>query len=187
LINHQDPAAAKPRRREPQLVSQNRKRRTARRPSRRHAGEANGACRNGTLLAFVAEVFPTEGASMTRRLLTALATLALTFPAAAVSAQNVRAYRVEAISGHSTSGFGINKDGDIAGCEFMPDGTLHAFRWTTAAGFEDLGANGSTWHARTLSTMRATSSASTRTERLPRPSVHRPQGCGDAEPASHLP
>jgi probable HAF family extracellular repeat protein len=82
---------------------------------------------------------------MIRRVLTALATLALSFPAADVSAQAVRAYRVEAISGHSTSGFGINKDGDIAGCEIMPDGTLHAFRWTRAAGFEDLGANGSTW------------------------------------------
>ena len=82
---------------------------------------------------------------MTRPVLTALTTLALTLPAAAVSAQAVRAYRVEAISGHSTSGFGINKDGDIAGCEFMPDGTLHAFRWTRAAGFENLGANDSTW------------------------------------------
>jgi hypothetical protein len=24
----------------------------------------------------------------------------------------------------------------------MPDGTLHAFRWTESGGFEDLGANG---------------------------------------------
>ena len=66
---------------------------------------------------------------MTRCVFTALATLAFTFQAAGPSAQAVRAYRVEPIGGNSPFGFAINKGGDIAGCEIMPDGTLHAFRW----------------------------------------------------------
>jgi probable HAF family extracellular repeat protein len=40
----------------------------------------------------------------------------------------------------------INANGDVAGYGDLPDGTYHAFRWTRAAGLEDLGANGE-WFA----------------------------------------
>jgi probable HAF family extracellular repeat protein len=81
---------------------------------------------------------------MIRRVLTAFATLALTFAAVDVSAQPVRAYRVQAIGGNFPMGMAINKDGDITGCDDVSGGaTFHAFRSTVSGGYEDLGTNGS--------------------------------------------
>jgi probable HAF family extracellular repeat protein len=57
---------------------------------------------------------------------------------------NPLAYRVVDIGtlgGDWMVGVAINNNGDIVGSASLPDGTLHAFRWTATGGVEDLGAN----------------------------------------------
>ena len=67
---------------------------------------------------------------------------------AAVGAQTPRAYLVEdvvTLTGSDAVAVAMNNNGDLAGTFRLPDGRDHAFRWTQAAGFEDLGANGGRW------------------------------------------
>jgi probable HAF family extracellular repeat protein len=61
------------------------------------------------------------------------------------AAQGRTMYRVEdlgSLGGADLVGLAINKNGDVAGYAFLPDGSFHAIRWTRAGGIEDLGANG---------------------------------------------
>jgi probable HAF family extracellular repeat protein len=62
-----------------------------------------------------------------------------------VLAQAAHAYRVDdlgSFGGGDLVGLAINNNGDVAGYGYLPNGAIHAFRWTQAGGLEDLGANG---------------------------------------------
>jgi len=60
------------------------------------------------------------------------------------SAQVPVTYRVQDLGtfGGDLVGLAVNRNGDVAGYAFMPDGICHAIRWTRAGGLEDLGTNG---------------------------------------------
>lgn len=65
---------------------------------------------------------------------------------ASVSAATVRVYQIEDLGFFPGNGYlvgyAINVHGDVAGSFLAADGMMHAFRWTAAAGLEDLGTNG---------------------------------------------
>jgi probable HAF family extracellular repeat protein len=60
------------------------------------------------------------------------------------AAQTLHLYRVEDLGSFGSDVYGqaINSQGEVCGSAAMPDGTLHAMRWTPAHGLEDLGLNG---------------------------------------------
>jgi hypothetical protein len=58
---------------------------------------------------------------------------------AAASAQTPHAYRLEdlgSLGGQDVYGRAMNSQGEVAGFARMPDGTLHAIRWTAAGGLD---------------------------------------------------
>jgi probable HAF family extracellular repeat protein len=79
------------------------------------------------------------------RLATMFVAAILTTAPGSASAQTPRTYRVDdlgSFGGPDLVGLAINNNGEIAGYGYLPDGTIHAFRWTESAGLEDLGVNG---------------------------------------------
>jgi probable HAF family extracellular repeat protein len=79
------------------------------------------------------------------RLATMLVAAVLATAPSSIFAQTPRAYRVDdlgSFGGPDLVGLAINNNGEIAGYGYLPNGTIHAFRWTESGGLEDLGANG---------------------------------------------
>jgi len=61
-------------------------------------------------------------------------------------AATIRVYQIEDLGffpgSNYIAGSALNARGDIAGSFFAADGYMHAFRWTSSNGLEDLGTNG---------------------------------------------
>jgi probable HAF family extracellular repeat protein len=101
-------------------------------------------------VALIIEPMPRHGVCpfnpfMTHRYTLAILLVLCLGPFSTVSAQSPRAYNVEdlgTLGGNGLYGSAMNSNGDIAGWGTLPDGTLHAFRWTRSGGLEDLGVNG---------------------------------------------
>ena len=74
-----------------------------------------------------------------------LGALAILIGGSTAFAQAQHVYKVDdlgSFGGGDLVGVAVNNNGAVAGSAVMPDGSVHAFRWTRQGGLEDLGAQG---------------------------------------------
>jgi probable HAF family extracellular repeat protein len=84
---------------------------------------------------------------MNRWRLSVLGTFAILAGGGTAVAQTHHVYKVEdlgSFGGGDLVGVAVNNNGTVTGTGVMPDGSLHAFRWTRDGGLEDLGAQAGT-------------------------------------------